>query len=381
MQRFGVNGAAIGGTSGMKGENDMVVTGSTITMASQHVAVERYVRKESLKMWVGDERPDFERRRGIGLGPDRVDLSERSRAAEAHARNATLQGGNDVDESDCSCGKQSLEPKLELLKTLIERLTGKKITVFGVDDAQEAVSNGARAGEEAAQASQPQRAGFGIEYDFYESRHEFESTSFAASGVIKTADGSEIRFDLGMLMEREHFEETSISLRAGDAVKKDPLVINFAGTAAELSNLRFSFDIDADGTADQIASLGTGSGFLVLDRNGDGIVNDGRELFGPTTGEGFQELAAYDSDGSGWIDANDAVFSKLSVWTGATAESAGTLQTLADAGIGAIYLGNQATPFDLKDGGNQLLGSVKTTGIYVGEKGTVGTVQQIDLAV
>ena len=150
-------------------------------------------------------------------------------------------------------------------------------------------------------------------------------------------------------MEREHLSETDVSLRAGDAVRKDPLVINFNGTAAELSDLRFSFDIDADGTADQIATLGGGSGYLALDR-----------------------------DGNGWIDENDAVFSRLATWSGG---SNGTLTSLKDSGVGAIYRGNVATPFDLKDSGNALLGSVRTTGIYVKENGTVGTVQQIDLAV
>ncbi|HML80043.1 hypothetical protein [Geobacter sulfurreducens] len=359
----------------------MVIAGSDVTMGSSRVSIERYERKESLKMWVGDKRPDFEgEERGIGLGPDRVDLSERSRAAEAHARNAEKkQAAEDTEEAGCGCAEDNLEPRLRLLKDLIEQLTGRSIRVFDMEEAKKAADTAD--GEGAAAGGEDGGAGFGIEYDFYESRYEFESTAFAASGVIRTADGQEIRFDLGMLMEREHFSETSVSLRAGDAVKKDPLVINFNGTAAELTDLRFSFDLDADGTADRIASLGSGSGYLALDRNGDGVVNNGSELFGPATGEGFAELAAYDDDGNGWIDERDAVFSHLTVWTGASATSAGTLTGLARAGIGAIYLGNQSTPFDLKDGDNQLLGSVRSTGIFVGEKGSVGTVQQIDLAV
>lgn len=361
----------------------MVIAGSDVTMGSSRVSIERYERKESLKMWVGDERPDFEGEgRGIGLGPDRVDLSERSRAAEAHARNAEKkQAAEDTEETGCGCAEDTLEPRLRLLKDLIEQLTGRSIRVFDMEEAKKAANATDGKGTAPAGTGDDGRAGFGIEYDFYESRYEFESTAFAASGVIRTADGREIRFDLGMLMEREHFSETSVSLRAGDAVKKDPLVINFNGTAAELTDLRFSFDLDADGTADRIASLGSGSGYLALDRNGDGVVNNGSELFGPTTGEGFAELAAYDDDGNGWIDERDAVFSQLTVWTGASATSAGILTGLARAGIGAIYLGNQSTPFALKDGDNQLLGSVRSTGIFVGGKGFVGTVQQIDLAV
>jgi hypothetical protein len=45
----------------------------------------------------------------------------------------------------------------------------------------------------------------------------------------------------------------------------------------------------------------------------DGRVNDGRELFGPITGDGFAELAAYDDDGNNWIDENDGIYDNLSI--------------------------------------------------------------------
>lgn len=354
----------------------MRITGSDITLASQHVSVERYERKESLKLWIGDQRPDFEGNRMN----DTVTLSNRGRADEAHARNELRDEaeGTEKTEGLGPRDEESLEPRLELLKTLIEKMTGKKIRVYSMKDGHctEPIPEECSKPKEEPQGNQ--RAGWGIEYDLHESSYEFESTTFEAKGVIKTADGKEISFDLGLVMEREHLSETDVSLRAGDAVKKDPLVINFNGTAAELSDLRFSFDIDADGTTDQIAILGGGSGYLALDRNGDGIINNGSELFGPTTGQGFAELAAFDDDGNGWIDEGDAVFSRLSTWSGG---SDGTLTSLKDSGVGAISLGNVATPFELKGSGNALLGSVRTTGIYVKENGTVGTVQQIDLAV
>jgi hypothetical protein len=94
-------------------------------------------------------------------------------------------------------------------------------------------------------------------------------------------------------MSRTYHEETNVSLRLGDAARKtDPLVLNFAGTAAQLTDQRFSFDLNADGSDEQINFVTPGSGFLVFDRNQDGKVNNGSELFGPTTGDGFQELAA-----------------------------------------------------------------------------------------
>ena len=64
-------------------------------------------------------------------------------------------------------------------------------------------------------------------------------------------------------------------------------MLNFGGSAAELTTTRFAFDIDSDGRQDQIAFVGANSGFLALDRNSDGVIGDGRELFGPTTGQGL----------------------------------------------------------------------------------------------
>jgi hypothetical protein len=116
-----------------------------------------------------------------------------------------------------------------------------------------------------------------------------------------------------------------------------------------------------------------GSGFLAIDRNQDGKVNDGSELFGPRTGNGFAELAAYDSDGNGWIDENDPVFSDLKVWT------QGGLYSLKDMGIGAISTESVETPFAIKDSANNLQGNVRGSGVYLSEDGDAGAAEQVDL--
>jgi len=59
--------------------------------------------------------------------------------------------------------------------------------------------------------------------------------------------------------------EESVSIRAGDAALTDPLVINYAGPAADLTSAKFSFDLDADGTDDHISFVSPGSGVLTLD--------------------------------------------------------------------------------------------------------------------
>jgi hypothetical protein len=168
-------------------------------------------------------------------------------------------------------------------------------------------------------------------------------------------------------------------MREGDA-KIDPLIINYEGQTSGLTASKFSFDIDADGIADNISFAGPGSGFLAIDNNNDGIINDGSELFGPKSGNGFVELAAYDSDGNNWIDENDFVYDKLRIWT-REQDGSEKLLSLAEKGIGAIYLGNTETQFSIKDNTNNSLGEIKNSGIFVRENGSVGTIQHIDLTI
>jgi hypothetical protein len=189
---------------------------------------------------------------------------------------------------------------------LAEILSGKKLRILDISEYQGDKEEAATS-EGNADAAQVQRQGWGISYDKTDSHFENESVSFVAAGIIKTSDNKEIKFALELDMQREYASYESFSFRAGDAKLTDPLVINFNGTAAELSDVRFSFDLDADGFEEDMPLLKPGSGYLVFDINNDGLVNNGSELFGPKTGNGFNELAVQDIDANNWIDENDPV--------------------------------------------------------------------------
>ena len=120
---------------------------------------------------------------------------------------------------------------------------------------------------------------------------ESESTSFSTTGVVRTADGREISINVDVAMSRKFTQYFKEELQIPQLVNTcDPLVINFDGDVAELSDQKFFFDIDGDGEKDEVSYLGSGSGYLALDKNGDGTINDGNELFGPQTGNGFDDL-------------------------------------------------------------------------------------------
>jgi len=207
---------------------------------------------------------------------------------------------------------------------------------------------------------------------------ESEKTAISASGEVHTGDGRRIAFDLQLNLCRS-FECTLETETSGRIELKDPLVINFAGRAAELSGQSFRFDLDADGQAELLPDLATGNGFLAFDADCDGRIADGRELFGATgqhAGNGFADLARLDHDSNGWIDEADPAFAALGVWF-----SDGQLKTLREAGVGALHLGSADSPFALKDAANETRGQIRKTGIFLNENGSVGALQQLDLGV
>lgn len=213
----------------------------------------------------------------------------------------------------------------------------------------------------------------------HERTFKSERTEFSAAGVVNTADGRQISLHLNSVMSRQETSETETSGVMVVEKLKDPLVVNLDGKGVRLSDNRFAFDLDGAGRLDDIPAVAAGSGFLVLDANGNGRADSGLELFGTRSGNGFADLAAWDEDHNQWIDENDSVFGKLSLWRGGADNP--PLETLAQSGIGAIYLGNASSEFSIRDRGRQLLGQVRATGVFLKEDGTPGILQQIDLAV
>ncbi|MDD9303740.1 MAG: hypothetical protein HUK40_15925 [Desulfobacter sp.] len=207
---------------------------------------------------------------------------------------------------------------------------------------------------------------------------------FSSQGQVHTQDGRMIDFSLEMSMDRAYLsktqEQTLIHTWQEEVSFVDPLVISLDGSLPSLTDERFEFDLDNDGDLESISFVAKGSGFLSFDRNHDGKINNGSELFGPGTGNGFNELAEFDQDKNGWIDENDSVFSQLSVWT-RDKDGNDQLISLKDAGIGAVYLDNAQTEFSMTTMDNQVKGEVRRSGVFLFENGNVGGIQQIDLAV
>ena len=377
----------------------MNVVSSELSLASSH----RYSRVETMTERLeisGRTRtiPDDAGQNRNGPSPHAsavaVVLSGQGRALAAAERasgeigNAGQQRDATAEAIESAAEEARNDPGNQLLIALVEYLTGKRIRFIDSKDCPPDQCDAGKAAESSAAKPNAmsstergrQQPGVSFHYERTHTLEEHESTQFSAEGVIRTADGKNIRFAVELGMQRSYREESHVEIQMGAAQREDPIVINFPGSSAQLRDQRFDFDLNGDGEREALPLLAKGSGFLVFDRNGDGAVNDGSELFGALSGDGYADLKAIDDDGNGWIDSADAATSQLYLWL-PEAGGSGKLLTLEEAGVAAVSTSSIATPFELRGQQNADLGAVRSTGLYLSTEETVGTTQQVDLSV
>jgi hypothetical protein len=336
----------------MSEEREMKIDESTVTLQGQH-------RLDSECKYEVTTRSSF-----------RAVMANLAEAPEAAQAATVQQSGDNI--------RLMLE---QLIAEIVALISGQKSsTAVNIRDAVTGeAAKGSPAAPQAASCNPPPPREFSWESVLTETIKEHESSDFSASGTVLTADGKSITFNLELSMCRD-FQCERKEVNRGKVSLLDPLVINFDGKAAALGDTRFEFDLDSNGQDETLHSLAAGSAFLAFDRNGDGRINDGSELFGARSGNGFADLASLDSDGNHWLDEADSAFAALKAWS-RDAEGRDQLSSLVDKGVGAIYLGASETPFSLKDDDNRLRGQVRSSGVYLREDGRAGSLQQVDLAV
>jgi hypothetical protein len=170
-------------------------------------------------------------------------------------------------------------------------------------------------------------------------------------------------------------------------LRRDPLILDLDGDGIETTNVNSGayFDYDGNDFAEQTGWAAPDDGLLVRDMDGNGRIDNGKELFGDQTVlnngsnalNGFQALSEYDDNGDGRIDANDDIFSQLKVWQdvdgdGHSAED--ELKSLSDAGITAINVGSTSSTSTGPEGNTQT-----RIGSYEKADGTNGLIANYNL--
>lgn len=157
------------------------------------------------------------------------------------------------------------------------------------------------------------------------------------------------------------FESTTVEVTSGgEAEAKDPIVLDLDGDGIELTTAAsgVQFDLDADGSLERMATVTGGDGFLALDRNGNGTIDHGKELFGDQNGaaNGFAELRRYDLNRDSVIDAKDEIYSQLRIFVDSNRDGVSQraeLGGLREMGISSISLADREVS-ESAAGGNRI---------------------------
>ena len=219
------------------------------------------------------------------------------------------------------------------------------------------------------------------------------ATKWLTPDVLERIDRLSKKVDQMDSFTREDWErwkkEFGIN-RDGNYYNYDPLVLDLDGDGIEITDLNdqssIYFDHDNDGIKTATSWLNSDDGFLVMDRNDDGLINNGSELFGDSTPSdggdifenGFQALASLDNDKNGIIDSNDISFDNLKIWRDINNDGisqSDELFSLEDYGIKSINLS-----YSLNS--KTLIGTnvEKEKGTYINTSGDIHTISDINFS-
>ena len=210
-----------------------------------------------------------------------------------------------------------------------------------------------------------------------------DSIQIEAKAIIKTQN-KDIEIALNLSYSKEFYEKHTQSIEFEKISFLDPLVINYEGNENALDNLSnemtFMFDLNNDGLKEEVPLLKSGNGFLAIDKNKNGKIDNTNELLGTQSNFGFQELKAYDIDENSWIDEKDEVFKDLVIWT-KNEDGDDKLIALGQSGIGALYLSDISSELTHNTSINNSIAQLKSSSIYIKEDGTAGLLSSLDFII
>ena len=171
----------------------------------------------------------------------------------------------------------------------------------------------------------------------------------------------------------------------------DPLVLDLNGdskiSTISRNNSNSYFNHDGDNVKYRTSWIGKEDGILVIDKNGNGVIDNGNELFGNFTtknnedmaNNGFEALKDYDTNGDLIIDYRDDKFSELKIWQDLNSDGksqTNELKSLKEAGISRLNLSHDETYKDLGD-----KNSITHIGSFLRNDGTTSSMVDVNFSV
>lgn len=302
----------------------------------------------------------------------------------------TESRGNAKDNIEAD---DNLSMKDRLILMLLRKFfgCGEDVKLFDPQEMQDAQESGAetaqkiqeatqQAPQQPVQQSQPRSSAW-VDAGVRRTTEVKEQVEFSAELRANVDDGKggtvEQSVSVKLRASREFFQKEEVTIQAGERPKKDPLVLDLTGTGIDLTGVEDGtvFDLNADGQAERAATVKDGTGLLWMDRNGNGQLDDGSELFGNVGGavDGFEALSTLDANADGRVDSTDAGFEHLRLRLNNGGQSQDV--TLQQAGVAALELQHVALPASLGDSA-----SVDAIGVFQRTDGSLGTMADVRLA-
>ena len=176
--------------------------------------------------------------------------------------------------------------------------------------------------------------------------------------------------DVREIVEQARLRVESRRQTENEPEKSDPLALDLDGNGLQTTGIAngFMFDINADGRVDKTSFISGGDAFVALDKNNNGHIDDGSELFGDQNGSanGYLELAHYDDNQDGRIDENDAIYSELALLSNNNGQPG--ISSLSESGIKSINLNYSNTSIAINT-----YDRIAQMGTYERDDGTIGT--------
>ena len=171
---------------------------------------------------------------------------------------------------------------------------------------------------------------------------ESATLTYYAQRTPYNTGGVEFHQDVSIKHIDQHDSNPHNNYHKVDLKFGTPLVLDLDGDGIQTLSIDEGVEFDILNTGEakvQTGWIGGDDALLAIDNNGNGIIDDRSELFGGEIGEGFAQLAGFDSNGDGLVDSSDAGFSDLQVWQDANENAltdAGELLSLDSAGVAAL---------------------------------------------
>lgn len=186
-------------------------------------------------------------------------------------------------------------------------------------------------------------------------------TVTSQAGSIRIENYTRENEDLGIqLVDRDEDDPPPPPRPRGadDPIPASPIALDLDGDGVETTALEdgVNFDLDGNGFAERIGFIAPDDALLAWDRDGDGVISSGQELFGDQTDlqngdpapNGFEVLGEFDDNGDGYIDSDDAIYEQLRLWQDLDQDGlseSGELRTLEELAVARLDLSYEGSSY------------------------------------